>query len=86
MKIEGLKVFQLKDWKPDSMFQADDGKTMQIPANQKIICQDENNDIVNVTVVTPSPLTLKVGDKISLVLSGNVSHTSFGWTAKGIIK
>lgn len=87
MKIEGLKVFADKGWKADSVFTADDGKTMTIPANHKFICQDENNDIVNVTFVTPAPLSLKIGSDLkSVVLVGNVSKTSFGWTLKAEIR
>lgn len=86
MKIEGLKVFAIKDWKPDSTFTDDNGKVMPIPANHKIICQDENKDIVNVTFVTPSPLAVKEGDILKGVsLVGNVSKTSFGWTLKAKI-
>lgn len=55
MKINGLKVFAIKDWKPDSTFTTETGTSMQIPANHKLVCQDENNDIVNVTIVTPLP-------------------------------
>lgn len=83
MKIEGLKVFQVKDWKPDSTFTDDSGRTLPIPANHKIICQDENKDIVNVTFVTPSPLSVKEGDVLKgVVIVGNVSKASFGWSVK----
>lgn len=83
MKIEGLKVFAVKEWKSDSTFMGDDGKTMSIPANHKIICQDDCGDIVNVTFVSPAPLSVKVGDLLKgVVLVGNVSKTSFGWAIK----
>lgn len=87
MKIEGLKVFKIGDWKSDSTFTADNGQTMPIPANHKIICQDENGDIVNVTFVTPSPLPVKVGQILTgVILCGNVSKTAFGWTVKAVYK
>lgn len=87
MKIEGLKVFKVGDWKSDSTFTADNGQTMTVAANHKIICQDENSDIVNVTFVTPSPLSFKVGQVLNGVfLCGNVSKTAFGWSVKAIYK
>lgn len=83
MKIEGLKVFAVMEWKPDSTFTGDNGKIMPVSANHKIICQDDCGDIVNVTFVTPAPLPVKVGDLLKgVVLVGNVSKTSFGWSMK----
>lgn len=83
MKIEGLKVFAVKDWKADSTFTDDNGKVMPILANHKVICQDENKEIVNVTFVTPAPLAVKEGDVLkSVSVVGNVSKTSFGWSLK----
>lgn len=83
MKIEGLKVFADKGWKADSSFTADNGATMSVPANHKVVCQDENGDIVNVTFVSESPLSVKVGDVLKgVVLVGSVSKTNFGWSVK----
>lgn len=87
MKIDGLKVFKVGDWKSDSTFTADNGQTMAVLANHKFICQDENGDIVNVTFVTPSPLSLKVGQTLmGVILCGNVTKTAFGWTVKAVYK
>lgn len=86
MKITGLKVVADKGWKPDSTFTSEDGKVMPIAANHKIVCQDENGDIVNVTAVSPAPLPLKAGSPLGEVtLAGNVSHTAFGWSAKVLV-
>lgn len=83
MRIEGLKVFVVKEWKADSAFTSDNGHTMTIPANHKVICQDENGDVVNVSFVTPAPLNFKVGQELKGVsLIGNVSRNSFGYTLK----
>lgn len=83
MKIEGLKVFAVKDWKSDSTFTDDNGKVTPIPANHKVICQDENKEIVNVTFVTSVPLAIKEGEILkSVIVVGNVTKTSFGWTVK----
>lgn len=85
MKLVGLKVFADKGWKPDSTFTGDDGRTMTIPANHKIICQDENNDVVNVSFVTAAPLTLKVGAVVDVSVTGNISKSAFGWSVKGVL-
>lgn len=87
MKIEGLKVFKINDWKAESSFRSDDGRTMPIPANHKVVCQDENGDIVNVTFITSVPLAFKVGDVLKgVTLAGSASKTSFGWSVKAILE
>lgn len=86
MKINGLKVMQDKGWKADSTFTADDGRTMQIPANHKAICTDEVGDVVNLTIVAPSPVSLRIGQVLDgLSLAGNVSKNSFGWMVKATV-
>lgn len=83
MKIQGLKLLTDKGWNASSSFTNDAGKVMPIPANHKMVCQDENGDIVNLTIVTPVPATLKAGEEIkNLRLSGSVSRSAFGWTVK----
>lgn len=83
MKIEGLKVFADKGWSSDSSFMNDNGVSTPIPANHKVVCQDENGDIVNVTFVTSQPLSLKLGEVLKgVTLIGGVSKTRFGWTVK----
>ena len=47
MKIDWLRIMSDKGWKPDSAFTADDGRSMQIPANHKFVCMDELGDVVN---------------------------------------
>lgn len=86
MKITGLKIAADKGWKADSTFTADDGRTISIPANHKVICTDEAGDIVNVTIVSPAPVTLRVGQPLDgLSLAGSVSKNAFGWTVKATI-
>lgn len=86
MKINGLKVLQDKGWKADSTFTSDDGRTMSIPANHKAICTDEAGDIVNLTIVSPSPVALRSGQVLDgLSLAGGVSKNAFGWTVKATI-
>lgn len=83
MKITGLKVIADKSWKPESTFTADDGRTMLIAANHKVICTDECDDIVNLTIVSPSPVPLRVGQVLDgLALAGSVSKNAFGWAVK----
>lgn len=86
MKIIGLKVIADKGWKAESTFTADDGRTMQIAANHKAICTDESGDIVNVTIVSPAPVSLRVGQALDgLTLAGSVSKNAFGWTVKATV-
>lgn len=82
MKITGLKVLQLKEWKADDVFTADTGKQYPIPANHKVVLIDENSDIVNATIQTPQPLALQSGKSIDVILVGNCSKNQFGWQIK----
>lgn len=59
---------------------------MNVPANHKVICTDEDNEVVNVTFVTPSPLNLKPGQELKEVkVVGSLSKSSFGWNLKASI-
>lgn len=83
MKIECLKFAQDKGWFPASQFVADNGRTMPIEANNKIVATDENGDFVNVTIYTEKPLTFKQGQPLVLTLTSGISKTAFGWSVKG---
>lgn len=83
MKVTGLKIQKVMEWKADSTFTNDRGELLKIPANQKFICKD-GDDIVNVTVQTAAPLNVKVGDPLSIDLRG-FSRTSFAINVKGVL-
>lgn len=84
MKVTGLKVLQIKEWKNKSSFTADDGRVFEVPANQKFVCRD-GDDFVNLTVKTDSPIpNVKVGDVLTIDLLG-FSRSSFSINVKGTI-
>jgi len=84
MKVSGLKMLQDKGWKADSEFVSDSGQRMSIPANHKLVALDDNGDVVNVVVQTPSPLNLpKSGSPLpDFEPTGSFSRNSFGWSIK----
>lgn len=81
MKVTGLKIVQVKEWKAKSTFTNDQGQSFEVAANQKIICRD-GDDFVNLTLVTDVPVSLKSGDSLSVDLLG-FTRTSFGVNIKG---
>lgn len=85
MIITGLKFMSDKGWNAASVFTLDNGKTVPVPANQKIICLDDNGDVVNVSIQSDVPVQFKSGEQIKpLRLLGVTAHNSFGWTVKAI--
>ena len=83
MQINGLKFLSDKGWTAESTYQSDNGKVYPVPANHKIVATDESGDIVNLTIITPAPLTFKPSEALKpLTLRGNVSHSPFGWSLK----
>ena len=84
MKVVGLKLMSDKGWTAESAFQSDSGKMLTIPANHKVVCTDEDGDVVNVTLVSAAPISFKAGEELkNLKLVGSVSKSGFGWALKG---
>lgn len=87
MKIVGLKLMSDKGWTAENAFQSDSGKLLTIPANHKVVCTDEEGDVVNVTLVSPTPIAFKAGEELkNLKLVGSVSKSGFGWSLKAELK
>ena len=82
MIVKGLKIVQMRDWVADKPWVLDNGTRGVTPANHKIICMDEQGDIVNCTFVTPQPLQLAKGSTIDIRLVGSFRLNNFAWDGK----
>lgn len=82
IRISGLKVIQDVGFKVASSFTSNDGRTLPVPANHKLVCKDVDGDIVNVQYITDKPLAVKIGDSLSDLKLMGFSRTSFAVTLK----
>lgn len=85
MKITGLKVVSIKEWKISTKFTASDGRLVDVPANQKLVCMDEKGDIVNLSIITDKPLTITLGKVIDVSPENTIKHSAFGWEGRATL-